>query len=1131
MGTTPNRGYTIPDPTQPLGPQMRDFAMEVDADIDGITGGTGPVISFNGRTGVVVAATNDYTFAQINKATSSLADLTTRSAGDLDSGTLPDGRFPATLPAISGANLTNLNAANLTGTIAAGRMPALTGDVTSSAGSVSTTIANNAVTLAKLADMATASFLGRNTAGTGDPEVLSIATAKTMLGITALTPGSVVFAGASGEYAQDNANLFWDDSANRLGIGLTTPSQQIHVNGANPSLRIQDTAASNIGEFTVTSDFVGIGANRVNATGAIFNSGKTAASIFLFAGSGNSSIFFATSPTNNVDGTQRMKIDKDGKVKIGTGDPTQLLEVTGNTFINAATANLFLKDISTGWQSATTLVITPQANNHIRSTSFTSGLIGWSVSAAGNAEFANVDIRGALHSSIFTFNSIQATAGTLGVFKTSVKLRNDVVIPAGPTYGTTTVNVDVEDHDGLHVQQFAGNDILRLKGLIAGGVGDTWLKVSSFVDNGTWWRYGCIIMAGTNNVTYRAGMGIPDYGLNGQGFIIQTADQTNAPYLQMATHSASFTSNDASGTLVVTPQLRIGNLNGSYGLATDTFGFAAGQYGVAGKSWIIVDPTNGVRIGNNVTTLTQIDASGNASFSGSITSSSGTLAGWSITSTRLTSGITYLASGFDAPATGAMAWFGQSATGYRGMAVRDASAREISIVANNGSIYPYLHVYDGTRARVVLGGLNNAWGSDGSTNSIGMKIWNSSGGLLAHFSDVQNTLSGWTVDTTKISSTGININSGASAGLAFGTTPPTSASVGTGIWLDRTGLYGLASNVVQAKFDAGTGAITAGAGNVVLDANGISLAPANNALNSLKWTGDADITEASISTYDNGGPIIMDQRVVAAGSTNDARMLFLASSNSGGTGMSLGLYAKPADSASWAHFSGTLFKGVGIGLAFNSPQPAPVAMLETYTSAASDTVLDGLAISRWRTTGTPAAGLGVATLYRLASSTQMRDAARVGAQWTTATDASRTAVIVFQTSTSAGALTEVARIGQGLQMGAPTGGDKGTGTINVAGDIYKNNSAYGNPDYVLERWATGKIVRHADKPGAKGYTGIMPLDRLREFIKSNYHLPRFGQEAGHGLFSGGDATLAALEEAYIYIFELEERIERLEGAM
>ena len=47
------------------------------------------------------------------------SDLTQLDADDLTYGTVPDARFPATLPAASGANLTNLPAANLTGTLPA----------------------------------------------------------------------------------------------------------------------------------------------------------------------------------------------------------------------------------------------------------------------------------------------------------------------------------------------------------------------------------------------------------------------------------------------------------------------------------------------------------------------------------------------------------------------------------------------------------------------------------------------------------------------------------------------------------------------------------------------------------------------------------------------------------------------------------------------------------------------------------------------------------------------------------------------------------------------------------------------------------------------------------------------------
>lgn len=70
-----------------------------------------------------------------------------------------------------------LNGANL-------RRSALTGDVTASAGSNSTTIANDAVTNAKLANMAEATIKGRQAgSGTGDPEDLTATQAQTALGL------------------------------------------------------------------------------------------------------------------------------------------------------------------------------------------------------------------------------------------------------------------------------------------------------------------------------------------------------------------------------------------------------------------------------------------------------------------------------------------------------------------------------------------------------------------------------------------------------------------------------------------------------------------------------------------------------------------------------------------------------------------------------------------------------------------------------------------------------------------------------------------------------------------------------------------------------------------------------------
>lgn len=64
---------------------------------------------------------------------------------------------------------------------------------------------------------------------------------------TAFTQGSVVFAGTSGVYSQDNANFFWDATNHRLGIGTTSPSVPFDVNG---STNISAVGARIMGDYS-----------------------------------------------------------------------------------------------------------------------------------------------------------------------------------------------------------------------------------------------------------------------------------------------------------------------------------------------------------------------------------------------------------------------------------------------------------------------------------------------------------------------------------------------------------------------------------------------------------------------------------------------------------------------------------------------------------------------------------------------------------------------------------------------------------------------------------------------------------------------------------------------------------------
>jgi hypothetical protein len=58
----------------------------------------------------------------------------------------------------------------------------------------------------------------------------------TSLAITGFTPGSVLFATTSGNIIEDNANFFWDDTNNRLGIGTSSPSARLELVGTSSAV-------------------------------------------------------------------------------------------------------------------------------------------------------------------------------------------------------------------------------------------------------------------------------------------------------------------------------------------------------------------------------------------------------------------------------------------------------------------------------------------------------------------------------------------------------------------------------------------------------------------------------------------------------------------------------------------------------------------------------------------------------------------------------------------------------------------------------------------------------------------------------------------------------------------------------
>jgi hypothetical protein len=253
---------------------------------------------------------------------------------------------------------------------------------------------------------------------------------------------------------------------------------------------------------------------------------------------------------------------------------------------------------------------------------------------------------------------------------------------------------------------------------------------------------------------------------------------------------------------------------------------------------------------------------------------------------------------------------------------------------------------------------------------------------------------------------------GANSAIAIGSTPPTSATVGTGLWLDRTGLYGLAANVLQAKMSATDGKIYAGAGAVRLDATGISveITDTTTSLGSYKFL-SGGVEKSGLCGYDVSNNNVILLRVPSeAGHHAHIYMYptapisevasFEIEANSGVEQVSLRVWAED-DAKLQVEITPKLVVtgdinatvdgrfGGGLYIGDTAVDPAAGIMTIETNTALTNSSTRGL-ILQHNTSGTPAASFGNQIHFQLQSSTtEDRDAATINAEWATATDATR----------------------------------------------------------------------------------------------------------------------------------------------
>ena len=322
-------------------------------------------------------------------ATSAAIVMISPLAADLQAGTAAgnlvrlDGS--ARIPAVDGSLVTNLNATQIaTGTISASRLPSIslttgvTGTlpvanggtgVTTSTGTGSVVLSNSptlvtpALGTPSSGNLANCTFptLNQNTTGTAANVTGTVAVANGGTGLTSLTAGRIPYgAGVSGTDPFGNsANLFWDATNSRLGIGTASPGNKLDIVGGGWA----QSSASEV--FNVTTrtgagadgNYIGNVGYRANNSSSVIKdyvrllfqqATSTAGSengVFFLQASRNGSLFNGllingSSDTISLSNSakERLRIEAAGTVNIvgaGTAGSTQAVSFNGSAPINS----------------------------------------------------------------------------------------------------------------------------------------------------------------------------------------------------------------------------------------------------------------------------------------------------------------------------------------------------------------------------------------------------------------------------------------------------------------------------------------------------------------------------------------------------------------------------------------------------------------------------------------------------------------------------------------------------------------------------------------------------------------------------------------------------------------------------
>ena len=443
-------------------------------------------------------------------------------ANDLGEGTIPDARFPSTLPALNGSALTNLNASNIaSGTISSSRVPTLNQNTTGSSASctgnaaTATALANartisgasfdgtanitlnnsnitngagyltsvgtanisdNAVVLSKIEDFDSGRIMGRLASGSGDCSQLTASSVRSIInvedGATADQSNAEIAAALSDQRPSMKGATFTDD-------GTDSPIVNIKTDDNSPwGLRLgNDSYSTNVGH--------GLMAYQNNDGNVYFN---------LYGNSAYENLYFQQG--NGSTTRTLVHLDTSGAVNLNYAGSTKGYTTSSGFAVN-------------GTCTATTF-----SGSGASLTSIPAGNLTGTLPAISGANLTNLPgggkilqvLRGSLDGSFGTSSgSYQATGCSVSITMTDSS--NKVLVLAGGTVnntsadegGKTTIyrgSTNIATH-GTNIagywQEANSNNVEQsqfLSALDTPGAGTHTYEVRIYAHNGTmYWGY------------------------------------------------------------------------------------------------------------------------------------------------------------------------------------------------------------------------------------------------------------------------------------------------------------------------------------------------------------------------------------------------------------------------------------------------------------------------------------------------------------------------------------------------------------------------------------------------------------------------------------------------------------------